>query len=64
MIRPRRSGGKPPPEAVYAAGKRKQRATNAIKLLDELLLTDLEGHPDIIKARDVIKGYRKSFDEL
>jgi hypothetical protein len=60
---PKKTGGAPPPPAVYALGKRKQRATVAIKSIETLLREELEGHPDIIKALAVLKGYRKGLDE-
>jgi uncharacterized alpha-E superfamily protein len=54
----------PPPDAIYNLGKRKERATNTIKLLKTLLIEDLEGHPTIQSALEVMNGYRKSLDEV
>lgn len=47
----------------YQIAKRKEYTTKAIALLNGLLAGELEGHPDIIKARDVLVGYRKALDE-
>lgn len=50
--------------AIAALGKRKEHATKAIISLNRLLAEELNGHPDIIKARDVLLDYRKALNEI
>jgi len=48
--------------AESALAKKKEKATKAIKLL--LSFEELEGHRDILKAVEILKGFRKSLDEI
>lgn len=50
--------------AIARLGKKKEYATKAINLLNSLLADEMYGHPDLIKARDAIKGYRKALNEI
>lgn len=53
-----------PPTPVYNLGKKKQRTTVAINALKGLLADELEDHPVIQAAVNVLIGYRKSLDEI
>jgi hypothetical protein len=63
----------PPPDPVYRAGKKKERATKAIRALESVQVDLLESIFDnakligvahgISELLPVLKGYRKSLDE-
>ena len=65
-----RKGWTPPPDAVYKAGKKKERATKAANLL-ELVVADAAGYRQnlalILQGQQVVKllrEYRKNLDIL
>lgn len=53
----------PPPDAIYRAGKRKERVSKAISLL-ESLKEDLANNPSVLKTIAFLKEYRAELEIL
>jgi hypothetical protein len=53
----------PPPMPIYLAGKKKEKVTKAIRIL-ESLKEDLANNPVILKTIDFLKEYRKDLEQL
>ena len=53
----------PPRDPVYRAGKRKEKVTKAIRLL-ESLKEDLANNSAVLKTIDFLKEYRKELEEV
>ena len=53
----------PPPDPVYRTGKRKEKVTKAIRLL-ESLKEDLANNSAVLKTIDFLKEYRKELEEV
>lgn len=53
----------PPPTPIYLAGKKKEKVTKAIRIL-ESLKEDLANNPVILKTINFLKEYRNDLDQI